>query len=270
MYYAFLVVVLIVAPALFPRSSLVHDAGKDQAWVWLYATNFRIALENRWAFCGMAVCGQGIELNHTWSLAVEEHFYLAWPVVVLLCSRRMLLHTCAALILAALVFRLLLRDHWFAMYALTPCRMDALVLGAFLATAIREHGLAWLRRFGAVPAALAAVTFAAIVALPGGPLARPPAVQALSFTLTAILSAALIVIALMSSVAPSHPGLVARVLGNRGRLWANTVMDCISFIRPCARSSYGCFLRTAWRRGWDLLPLRSSPRHRCILSARVL
>ena len=44
-----------------------------QAWAWLYAVNVYIAREGDWAFS---------YLDHLWSLAVEEHFYLVWPFVV--------------------------------------------------------------------------------------------------------------------------------------------------------------------------------------------
>lgn len=43
----------------------------------LYVQNFVFALHG----------DQGPPLSHTWSLAVEEHFYLVWPVIVLLCPR---------------------------------------------------------------------------------------------------------------------------------------------------------------------------------------
>jgi len=228
LYYAFLTLLLVAAPIFFPDSALVRQAGRNQAWVWLYATNIKLALADAWAFCGAPVCGQGIELNHTWSLAVEEHFYLVWPLVVFCCSRRRLMHTCAALFLLALFFRLRLRNSWFAMYALTPCRMDTLATGAFVAAAERELGLAWLLRVDRLPASVAALAFAVIVGLPGGPAGRVPAVQAATFSVTAVLAATLIVSALAS-----------RETGARGRI-ARALDHPV--LRTFGKYSYGLYL----------------------------
>ena len=45
--------------------------------------------------------------NHFWSLAVEEQFYLAWPWVILLVSRRRLYATILAIIATGPIFRVL-------------------------------------------------------------------------------------------------------------------------------------------------------------------
>ena len=69
----------------------------------------------------------------TWSLAIEEQFYLVWPLVVALTSRRALLWTCVALMAAALAVRVWLLAagaHWILPYVLPMCRIDALAAGA--------------------------------------------------------------------------------------------------------------------------------------------
>jgi peptidoglycan/LPS O-acetylase OafA/YrhL len=70
-----------------------------------------------------------------WSLAVEEQFYLVWPLVVLFVSEKLLLR----IALAALVIVPLLRIAFtpvfhseFAIYTLTPFRADLLCAGAAL------------------------------------------------------------------------------------------------------------------------------------------
>jgi peptidoglycan/LPS O-acetylase OafA/YrhL len=213
LYYLFLTALLVVAPLVFPRSDLVRDAGRGQEWVWLYATNIKLALANRWYFCGMAVCGQGIELNHTWSLAVEEHFYLVWPAVVLVCSRKALVRTCLGLTVVSLALRLALRDHHFAMATLTPCRMDTLALGALVAIGIREESATWLLAVGRVPAAIAAALLAVVLAHPGGPAGCSPVVQACTYTLVAVCCTALLVWTLASGEA-GRVGRLARGLSH--------------------------------------------------------
>jgi len=116
-----------------------------QGWLWLYGTNIKIGLTDQWVFR----YGQQ-ELNHFWSLAVEEHFYLIWPAIVLMLNRRQLLGTCLFLIVAALACRIALdhRHHYVASYVVTPCRVDVLASGAVVAILFRsEKGRALLRQW---------------------------------------------------------------------------------------------------------------------------
>jgi peptidoglycan/LPS O-acetylase OafA/YrhL len=81
----------------------------------------------------------------TWSLAVEEQFYLAWPAVVLLVPARVLPWLCGALVAAAIAVRaVLLANGVDVVYFLTPCRLDALAAGACLAMLPRPP--AWCGR----------------------------------------------------------------------------------------------------------------------------
>ena len=83
-------------------------------------------------------------MGHFWSLAVEEHFYLLWPIVVLSFGRRSLLGICVAVTVLALALRCALSFAGagdVALVVLTPCRFDALCVGGFLALAVRSVGL---------------------------------------------------------------------------------------------------------------------------------
>jgi len=83
-----------------------------------------------------------VQLNHLWSLAVEEHFYLVWPFVIRYASRRLLLVICLACIAFALGLRLAIMisiHNYIACYALTPCRIDGLAMGAMLALLVRGN-----------------------------------------------------------------------------------------------------------------------------------
>ena len=249
LYYGFLFVALVILPRLLPHSPTVASAGHGQAWVWTYATNVKIALSGRWAFCGTAsgLCtGQGLELNHLWSLAVEEHFYLLWPLIVFFCDRRALLQACVGLSLMALVMRMLFRDNWYAVYTLTPCRMDGLVVGALVAVLEREPaGRIALRKYGRPLSLVAAVAFAVILWLPGGLEARAPMLRAFTFTLTTIVSAGVLV----ATIDASETSVLGRVM--RG-----------STLRMFGAYSYGLYvfhsaLRPLWAR---LIPVASIAR----------
>jgi peptidoglycan/LPS O-acetylase OafA/YrhL len=75
--------------------------------------------------------------SSTWSLAVEEQFYLVAPLLVRYLSRRSLATVLVLVTLAAPILRLVVRDYfsegaWLA-YRLMPCRADALAVGMLAA-----------------------------------------------------------------------------------------------------------------------------------------
>ncbi len=77
----------------------------------------------------------------TWSLAIEEQFYMIFPFLVYLLSRRPLLWFTIGAIFAAVGFRALLGWHfgnWYAPYVLLPSRMDSLLLGVLVAFIVRN------------------------------------------------------------------------------------------------------------------------------------
>jgi peptidoglycan/LPS O-acetylase OafA/YrhL len=162
LYYGVLVLVFFVAP-LIPllRGPTLDYLVDRQAWAWLYAVNIYIAIQGDWSFS---------YLEHFWSLAIEEHFYFVWPLVVFLLARRprTLIAVCLAVSLCAMLSRLigsLVGLSWWTMYVLTPFRLDGLALGAFLAVTARQPGgvdrlaraLPWVV---AAVGALLALTFA--------------------------------------------------------------------------------------------------------------
>jgi peptidoglycan/LPS O-acetylase OafA/YrhL len=162
LYYGVLALVFFVAP-LIPllRGPTLEYLVDRQAWAWLYAVNIFIARDGDWSF---------FYLNHFWSLAVEEHFYLFWPLVVFLLARRprALIAVSLATALGAMLARMigsLVGLSWWTTYVLTPFRLDGLALGAFLAVTARQpegvrrlvQALPWVV---VVAGALLAVTFA--------------------------------------------------------------------------------------------------------------
>lgn len=158
LYFVALTIFLSLGYRLDPES--FRAAIDNQFYLWTYTTNLKMSWEGVWCFG---------RLDHFWSLAVEEHFYLVWPFVVYYGSpRRVLRLTLLAAFLCALA-RILFAsssDNGVAPDVATFFRCDALLIGAFLALQAREAGgLLALRRFApAILIACIAVGLTAAVA----------------------------------------------------------------------------------------------------------
>lgn len=177
----------------------------ESAWYWLYASNLKVTLDG-WP---------SAPLSHFWSLAVEEQYYLVWPFVVSLLSRRALAGLCGGLLFvvpAARVAGFVLGAPDLALYVLTPFRLDALAAGSLLALVV--PGLPEPRRY--VPHAVATLALATlatgiVVARAGDAFWGTPPMLTLGFTFLAVGFAAVVFLA----VALPDGSLLPRLLGWR-------------------------------------------------------
>ena len=119
LYYLVIILLLYVLPNRSPAT------GGEQMSYLLYYQNIRYACFGELAFDPARLI--------TWSLAIEEQFYLVWPAVVWFTSERLLRRVCVAMIAVAIALRIVLIASGFeGTHFLTPCRMDALAVGALL------------------------------------------------------------------------------------------------------------------------------------------
>jgi len=193
LYYGFLFAFFILAPALRPPTpGGPFDTWRaSQGWYWSYLSNYQL-LFPQWA--------RPYPLSHFWTLAVEEQFYLFWPAVVLLTSRKGLLRVCLFCIVGSLLFRIWL--NWAGLnpglgYRLTPARLDTLAIGAALAVMVRDENM-WARvRSKAryiIPAAIVALFLLSIRTR--GLAQSSIEMETVGYPLIALFSAALIVVAI--------------------------------------------------------------------------
>src|SRR5262245_57382334 len=96
--FSFLLVPIILAHVAGLAGKLSRFQGASEDWVWyvFYLSNFSIAR--------VSAFRHGI-LDVTWSLAIEEQFYLVWALCVLFFNWRTLRGICLGAILGALAIR---------------------------------------------------------------------------------------------------------------------------------------------------------------------
>lgn len=125
LYYGALFVVLGVLP-WFAR----FDAGavaiqEKQGWLWAHLANWPAGAD--WDGSNLFLLG------HFWSLSVEEHYYLVWPLLVALLPRRWLLPVCLGLVSVGISTRTA-GVPWS-----TLTKIDGLAIGSALAIAVRDY-----------------------------------------------------------------------------------------------------------------------------------
>jgi peptidoglycan/LPS O-acetylase OafA/YrhL len=119
LYFAFLAVYFFLHPYV------------EQWRYWAYLSNWRTDFG-----------GEEHALGHLWSLAVEEQFYLLWPLLVWLCPTRRLAWLCAALPLLSATLRLAGHSlNYDVLYHVTVFRLDGLGIGGLIAVLSAQHGL---------------------------------------------------------------------------------------------------------------------------------
>jgi peptidoglycan/LPS O-acetylase OafA/YrhL len=132
LYYGFLFFAIIVLPRFpFAFCQRLAISRSDAVSLGLYVYNFRTALT-----------GQALSIFHPfWSLAVEEHFYLLWPLAVWALRRSALIRFCLAVAAGSFLLRVIviLSGAWPAsVFFVTPCRLDGLLAGSLVALAWRD------------------------------------------------------------------------------------------------------------------------------------
>ena len=154
LYYSALLFMFVIVPLLRPsEAQTIFEARSSPWWSYpLFLQNFLVPIP---------AAATGL-LGVTWSLAVEEQFYLVWPLVVRFCGEAQLRKIAIAVICTSPALRYYLSLHQVDIYSNTFCRLDGLMAGALLALVVRSSSFlpskfvtaAWITLFVAAPLAL--------------------------------------------------------------------------------------------------------------------
>lgn len=226
LYYATLFLFFVLMPLVdHPEiQDYVREAEPDQLWFWAYLTNVQVAL--RGSFYPELIP------NLTWSLAIEEQFYLVWPLVVLLASRRTVMRICIGLVVVALGLRVALAANgtkWVVAYVFTPARLDCLAIGAFLALYFRGSYRPNVVVLAKRTLLLCLILVSAFAAHAGTLDQRNPLIYTLGFTGIALCFGSMLVLAVTAPRDKPH-GTSARRLVDNG------------FMRTLGKYSYALYL----------------------------
>ena len=143
LYFTSLAIFLFLVPLAFGIKQPFPEGYANQAYLWTYLTNIKMSVSNSWCFG---------YLGHFWSLAVEEHFYLAWPLVVFWLSTQHVFRISLLLAILSVLSRLvfaLCYDNDVALLTFTAFRCEGLLFGGAIAARLRLSDTSPSLRWGA-------------------------------------------------------------------------------------------------------------------------
>jgi peptidoglycan/LPS O-acetylase OafA/YrhL len=221
--------------------------GTDTAAQQLEATGAVMAYFYNWLFVGGLAHG-GWGFSQSWSLGVEEQFYLLWPLTLMLLLRwrprrvgRVCLVVAALSVLAAVLARGVWHDYDFEYYS-TVTNLSGLMLGSYLAWALHRGWSPgrWIRW-----AALAGLALIGVVLFSGPPWSANPLLWG---DWPIDLAAAALILAVLDAAGPLGRLFSMRPLRYLGEIsysvyvWHFLVISCVLLLAPRMNPAIQIFL----------------------------
>jgi peptidoglycan/LPS O-acetylase OafA/YrhL len=203
LYYSLIVFMFVVVPLLSASEARTIFETSSPWWAFpMFLQNFLIRPVSTMAAGPLAV---------TWSLAIEEQFYLIWPWVVRYCSRTQLFRVAIAVICLSPALRLYLSLRDVNFYTNVFCRLDGLMAGALLALVVRSNSFlpsVFIKR----------AWHSLLVSVPLAFLIEALHARWIVHSLSAVASASLVYLALYSHQEWLQAGLTNRFMVYTGKI----------------------------------------------------
>jgi peptidoglycan/LPS O-acetylase OafA/YrhL len=203
LYYSLIVLMFLVIPFLSASEARAIFEKSSPWWAYpLFLQNFLIHPVSTVAAGPLGV---------TWSLAIEEQFYVVWPWIVRYCTYTQLRGIAIAVICLSPVLRFYLSLHHIDLYTNIFCRLDGLMAGALLAVVVLSDSFlpskfvkrAWLSLLVTAPLAFLIEVFHA---------------RWIVFSLSAVASASFVYLSLYSGQKWLQAGLTNRFMIYTGKV----------------------------------------------------
>lgn len=192
LYYLTITMVFVLVYLFFPdqREEVVFSL----PWYYFYVSN--------WGFSFLTLADP-FAIGLTWSLAIEEQFYLIWPLIVCYLNSKRLTVFSLILVISSLILRIVIPyiyisptvDYGELFYHATFTRLDSLILGALIAIAYESKSLKKTLNVLAAPVFVVALAMVAYLVYlnPISPLWDNPPMYIYGFTFIALGAGGLIV-----------------------------------------------------------------------------
>lgn len=191
--YYFTLGVFILLCNLFPEfaSNKVVNYSyfrEHQAWYWSYLTNIRMFIEGDWLNTYI--------FNPFWSLAIEEQFYVFWPLMVYVFRGKRLVVAILCLAAACILTRFLMVENNYTnlqIYVFTFSRLDTILFGSLVAVLIRiESWRRYLERYTSIVFILTGIVLLGMVVVNKSLNPYLKFMQSYGYTLIVLLFASLL------------------------------------------------------------------------------